>query len=252
MNRIPPRTDRIETSAPVSAERASMLAGPPGLRAWPLVGGVAALLLALTAAEAWAQSGSLYAQPGRQRPWRAKDASFIFQEFEPPKEVQLHDIVKVVVDEKTQVLSEGEINRKKNADGSMTLSDWIGLDTWAIRPDPQTPGDPTVAGKMSNKYKAEGEMQTRESLKLMIACTVEDIRPNGLLVLEGHREIQVNNEQWVVSLGGVARPEDILPNNTILSENMAAVKLCKREAGHVRDGYRRGWVQRILDKYQLF
>ena len=214
--------------------------------------GIAALLLTVMAADASAQSGSLYARAARQRPWHAKELSFIFQEHEPPKEYRLHDIVVVLVDENTRVQSEGEIDRKKKADGSMTLSDWIGIDGWAIRPDPQTPGDPTVSGKMENKYKAEGELTTRESLKLTIACTVVDIRPNGLLVLEGHRSIQVNSEQWEVSLGGMVRSEDVLPNNTVLSEKVADMRLDKREAGHVRDGYRRGWIQKWLDKYQLF
>ena len=214
--------------------------------------GIAALLLTVLGADAFAQSGSLYAKAARKRPWSAKELSFIYQEFEPPKEYKLHDIVVVLVDESTRVQSEGEINRKKKADGSMTLSDWIGLDTWAIRPDPQSLGDPTISGKMENKYKAEGELETRESLKLKIACTVVDIRPNGLLVLEGHRSIRVNNEQWIVSLGGMVRPEDVLPDNTVMSEKMAQIDLEKSEAGHVRDGYRRGWFQRWLDKYQPF
>jgi flagellar L-ring protein precursor FlgH len=242
----------IQTAATASARRARLVANLPTQQAWLVLGAATTLLLAVTAADVWAQSGSLYARQPGQGPWRAKETSFIFQEFEPPKEYQLHDIIVVIVDVNTRVLSEGEINRKKKADGSMTLSDWIGLDTWAIRPDPQSAGDPTVSGKMSNKYKAEGELETRESLKLTIACTVVDIRPNGLLVLEGHRSIRVNSEQWIVSLGGIARPEDVLPNNTVLSEKMASVDVIKREAGNVRDGYRRGWVQKWLDKYQLF
>jgi flagellar L-ring protein FlgH len=213
---------------------------------------IATLLLIVMAADAAAQSGSLYARVARQRPWSAKELSFIYQEHEPPKEYRLHDIVVVLVDENTRVLSEGEINRKKKADGSMTLSDWIGIDGWAIRPDPQTPGDPTISGKMENKYKAEGELETRESLKLTIACTVVDIRPNGLLILEGHSSIRVNSEQWIVSLGGMVRAEDILPNNTVLSEKVADMRLDKREAGNVRDGYRRGWFQKWIDRYQPF
>ena len=214
--------------------------------------GIAALLLIVMAADAAAQSGSLYARPAGQRPWTSKEASFIYQEFEPPKEYRLYDIVVVLVDENTRVMSEGEIDNKKKADGSMALTDWIGLGGWAIRPDPQTTGDPTIAGKMHNKYKAEGGLETRESLKMSVTCTIVDIRPNGLLVLEGHRSISINSERWEVSLGGMIRAEDVLPNNTVMSEKVADMRLDKREAGHVRDGYRRGWVQRWLDKYQPF
>jgi len=216
------------------------------------IGGIAALALAALAADAPAQSGSLFKKAARQRPLTAKDTSFIYQELEPPKEYKVHDIVTVMVDESTRVLSDGEMEGKKKADGSMTLSDWIGIHGWSIRPDPQSAGDPTVSGKVENKYKAEGELETRESLKLTITCSVVDIRPNGLLILEGHRSIHVNNEQWEVSLGGMIRAEDVLPNNTVLSEDVADMRLIKREAGHVRDRYRRGWMQKWLDKYQPF
>jgi flagellar L-ring protein FlgH len=217
-----------------------------------IIGGIAALALAALATDAHAQSGSLYKKAAGQRPWTAKDSSFIYQEIEPPKEFRVHDIVTVLVDENTRVLSDGEMEGKKKADGSMTLSDWIGIHGWSIRPDPQTTGDPTVAGKVENKYKAEGELETRESLKLTLTCTVVDIRPNGHLVLEGHQSIHVNNEQWDISLGGMIRAEDVLPNNTVMSEDVAELRLIKRETGHVRDRYRRGWFQKWIDKYQPF
>ncbi len=217
-----------------------------------LIGGIAAVVLAAMAVDAVAQSGSLLKRAAGQRRLTAKDTSFIYQELEPPVEYKLHDIVTVMVDESTRVLSEGDMEGKKKADGSMVLSDWIGFKGWSIRPDPQSLGDPKVAGKVENKYKAEGELETRESLKLTITCTVETILPNGHLVLEGDRSINVNNEQWEVYLMGIVRAEDVLPNNTVMSEDVARMRLIKREAGHVRDRYRRGWVQKFLDKYQLF
>ena len=67
-----------------------------------------------------------------------------------------------------------------------------------------------------------------------------DIRPNGNLILEGHRSIKNNEEVWDYSLTGEIRSDDVKPNNTVLSENVAALCINKREqGGHVRDSYRR-------------
>lgn len=216
----------------------------------PVVATLMSVVFMVTAAAG--QSSSLYEKFSQQRPLSARDASFHWSEVEPPKEFQLHDIVTVLVDYKSQVISEGEMDRKKKADGALTLSDWIVFDGWAIRPDPQTPGDPKVGGQVQNKYKAEGNLELRDSMKFTIACTVVDKRPNGHLVIEGHYTIQNNNEKWEMSLGGTIRPEDVLPDNTVLSEKVANMRINKREAGHVRDGYRRGWMLRWLDKYQPF
>ena len=79
-----------------------------------------------------------------------------------------------------------------------------------------------------------------------------DIRPNGNLVIEGRRTIRNNNEVWEQALTGVIRAGDVMPNNTVLSENIAEMRVYKREAGNVRDGYRRGWLMKWLDAYQPF
>ncbi|NQU24168.1 MAG: flagellar basal body L-ring protein FlgH [Candidatus Nealsonbacteria bacterium] len=172
----------------------------------------------------------------------------------PPREVKVvekHSIVSVLVDERTSVMSEGELDRKKKAHGGLILKDWVLLKGLAaVIPDPAHLGDPTILAEMDNKIKAEGSQETAESLVLKIACHVVDTRPNGNLVLEGHRQIRVNHEVWDVSLTGEIRPEDVLANNTVLSESVADLLIYKREQGAVRDAVRQGWLLRFLDKVQ--
>jgi len=71
-------------------------------------------------------------------------------------------------------------------------------------------------------------------------------------VLEAHQEFRNNDEIWERSLSGIIRPEDILPNNTVLSEDVSELRIAKTERGQVRDGYRRGWLYRLMDKYGAF
>ncbi len=201
---------------------------------------------------AMGQSSSMLGDPEQRGPLRLSDVHYGYIEVEPPKELRIHDLVTVMVDESAQAMSEGEVDRKKKADGKFSLDNWIVFDGLAIRPDPQSAGTPKITANMENKYRAEGDMETRESMRFRIACEIVDIRPNGTLVLEGRRSIQNNSEQWELSLTGIARPEDILPNNTVMSEDVASLRINKREAGHVRDGYRRGWLLKIFDRYQPF
>jgi flagellar L-ring protein precursor FlgH len=100
--------------------------------------------------------------------------------------------------------------------------------------------------------QSQAVFEAKDSMKLQIACNVVDIRPNGNLIIEGRRTIKNNEDTWEYSLGGEIRAEDVLPNNTVLSQNVSNMRLVKREEGHVRDGYRRGWFLQWLDKYQPF
>ena len=215
---------------------------------WLLVAGLAACGLN----NAWGQSSSLFGNPDQRQPLTLSNYSWTYQPVEEPQQFQLNDLITVLVDEKAQVISEGAVDRRQKTDGSWELKDWVVFDTdsLGIRPDPQTSGSPKVSHKMDGKYRAEGELETRESMKFRMACRVVDVRPNGNLVIEGRRVIKNNEESWEMSLGGVIRPEDVLPNNTVLSETVAELRIDKREAGTVRDGYRRGWLFRLLDKFQ--
>lgn len=179
-------------------------------------------------------------------------ASWTFEAAPEPKQFKLNDQLTVLVSEKSVVSSEGQMDRRKKADGHMTLADWIFFRNWSISRAPQLNGDPKVAGEVENKYRAQADLETREAMTFKIAVRIVDIRPNGTLVVEGTKKVQNNIESWECCLAGVIRPDDVLPNNTVLSENVAEMRIFKREAGHVRDGYRRGWLLELLDKYQPF
>lgn len=214
-----------------------------------------AILLACGAAarDASAQSSSLFGNPcQRPSPMTLSEYSWTYRPPEEPKTVRLHDIITVVIDEKSAVSSEGQMDRKKQAYGDLKLADWIMLKNWRLVPDPQSQGDPHIRGELDNKMRSQATFETQDSMKFRIACTVVDIRPNGNMVLEGRRSIRNNEDVWEYSMTGEIRSQDVLPNNTVLSENVAEMRIHKREVGHVRDGYRRGWLLQWLDQYQPF
>lgn len=203
-------------------------------------------------ADARAQNSSLWAQPRLQGPLTLQNSSWFYIEVEPPREIRLNDIVTIIVDEKAQVLSEGEIDRRNRSNIDARLQDWIELNGLNIKPAPQNDGDPRVRGFLNSQMRAEAGMEAIEGMKLRIAAYVVDIRPNGNLVIEAHRRIRHNDSMWHQSLTGVVRREDILPNNTVFSEDVAELHIDKFETGEVRDGYKRGWLLKFIDTVRPF
>ena len=210
------------------------------------------LVLALgTVAATWAQNSSLYHSDvpvSGARPLTASGNSLVFlQQPLSPKVVTKQDIITVVVNEKSQLTSEAEVERRKKSSIKAVLEDWLHLGGLTLKPDLQPGGDPTITGDFNSQYRAEADIETRNGLTFRIAAKIVDIRPNGNLVLEAHRQIRVNNEVWEFSLSGIIRQDDILPNNEVLSEDVAELHIDKRERGSVRDGYKRGWITRLYD-----
>ena len=217
---------------------------------------VSLFLLAITVTTVHAQNSSLYRQElpaGAGPPVMLQNGSWTYRKPPPPRQVRVHDIISIRVDERSQSFSEGEADRRKVASYEAVLEDWLKLNgIRSIKPAQQSDGDPSIKGSINQLYRAEGEVESRESVKFDIAAEIVDIRPNGNLVLEAHRIIRNNDQTWEYSLNGVCRREDIGPNNVLLSQDIAELSLLKRERGSVRDSYRRGWLLRLMDISQWF
>jgi len=209
-------------------------------------------MASLGTATARAQSSSLFGAPGERNALTLEDSSWFYIKVPPPREVQLYDLITIIVNEKSQLISEGDVQRRKQANLKAQLLDWIQLSGLDLKPAAQNDGDPTIQGKLQSRLQAQSDLETRDSLQFTIAATVVDIRPNGNLVVEAHRDIENNNEVWHYSLTGMVRPEDVTPANTVLSEDVAELSIHKHEKGNVRDGYRRGWLLKALDRFSPF
>lgn len=171
----------------------------------------------------------------------------------PPKEVRVHDIITIRVDTGGRTSESAQLQRRRTSQYDARLNDWIILEGLrAIKPAPQTEGDQRVQGNLTQLNRVTGQLDTTESLKFDIAATVSAILPNGNIVLEAHSVVQHNNEQWMHSLSGVCRREDIGPNNTILSKDIANLRVKKDELGQIRDSYKRGWLTKWWDQFGPF
>jgi len=210
------------------------------------------VLAAVPAAPAQAQNSSLLKKTVGARPMTLADCSFTYQAAPEPKQWKLNDFLTVLIEEKTRMTSEGQVDQRKKIEGSMTLTDWILLRKWSLIPDPQSARDTNVARTVDNKYRAHANLQNRDLFETSVQCVITDIRPNGTLVIEGHSRVKIDDEEWELSISGIVRPEDILPNNTVKSEKVAEKWIVRRSAGQGRDGIRRGMLGKLLDQFQLF
>ena len=245
----------LETRRSLGGQRSAM---PPRRRiALALLPSLLAIATLVGLESASGQNSSLYQRAvpptGPYNATALDRSSWTYIAVPPPKKIALHEVVMVRVDELTRTTSEGDVQRRRDAQYDATIENWIDLiGLKAIKRAPQADGDPQITGTLQQLYRAQSELETRESLAFNIACQIADIRPNGTLVLEGHRQIRVNDESWEVSLSGICRREDIGPDNVVLSRHVVGLKIDKRERGHVRDGYKRGWLLRWVDEFHPF
>lgn len=233
----------------------------------PILTAFVLTLLALVggAERAIAQNSSLYSKPSTVMSEAVpangmvsnsgvslSQGSWIFRQNPLPKQLRLHDLITIRVDEKAITKSEGEMERRKTGSFDLKLLDWINFAGLSIRPDSHSGDDRRIRATVDELLRAEGDIETLERVTFDITAEIVDIRPNGNLVLEAHKVVRINDESWQYSLSGICRIDDITPSNLVLSANIAELSVHKRERGNVRDSYRRGWLTKWYDNIRPF
>jgi flagellar L-ring protein precursor FlgH len=80
-----------------------------------------------------------------------------------------------------------------------------------------------------------------------IAMLVNQVLPNGNLVVIGHQEIRVNFEIRELQITGVIRPQDISATNTIALEKIAEARVSYGGRGQLMDVQQARYGQQLFD-----
>lgn len=111
---------------------------------------------------------------------------------------------------------------------------------------------PATSIKGSGTQSGGGQVNNSQSLTARSAVLITDVLPNGNLVIEGVRVVTFSGETQYVVLHGIVRSDDITPNNTVLSSNVADARVEFVSEGNLTDAQRRGWLSKVYEKLRPF
>lgn len=190
--------------------------------------------------------------PAMPPPVPLRDMSWIYiDRAPPPRKVKVHDIIKVLVKEQSQVTQDSRFNRQRNIIFNAQLKEFIRIDGDGNL-EPAATNQPAINGQLRSQLNSLGQANSSELMVYRIAATVVDVLPNGTLILEARKSITTNRDVWQYSLTGRVRSEDIGANNEVQSENVADLNIIKRETGKIRDSTKRGFIMWIYDLFLPF
>ncbi|MDR3443403.1 MAG: flagellar basal body L-ring protein FlgH [Legionella sp.] len=95
-------------------------------------------------------------------------------------------------------------------------------------------------GKIAAKTGRDGK------IKAALTVRIKTVFPNNTYLVEGFQMITINGEQQRILLRGIVRPEDISPQNTILSTRLARAQITYKGAGSVANSQDRNYIYKIL------
>jgi flagellar L-ring protein FlgH len=158
-----------------------------------------------------------------------------------------HDPISVVVVEALSASTDGTVKNSRASSASSQISALLGK---------------LAAGNALNNLlnqssasalNAQGESVTDSSLTTTLGGEVEDVLPNGMLVIQAVRQVSFNQQTETIRLRGLVRPADVNAQNQVLSTSIANLELEVVGKGIINDyTYRQNPVVRFLEKLLVF
>jgi flagellar L-ring protein precursor FlgH len=146
---------------------------------------------------------------------------------------QVDDMLTVVVAESASAVVTGatKTSRVSSTKNSISALGGIKSATGALANLANTSGDTELNG--------QGTTSRTTSLSTTLTARVTHVLPNGGLVVEASKEIQVNSEHQVITVRGVVRPADIDTTNSVQSTRLAQLEVHVNGKGVVGDAIKR-------------
>lgn len=149
---------------------------------------------------------------------------------------RLYDLVTIIVSDKASAVSSGVTNtsRKSGATASVTA---LGGAIKATRPLAN------LANMSGNRQlQSQGTTSRDTALTTTITAHVTHVLPNGNLVVEGQKVININSEHQTVIIRGVVRPADLSPANQVSSDRVSMLDVRVDGKGVVNDAVKRPFI----------
>lgn len=98
----------------------------------------------------------------------------------------------------------------------------------------------------SREFSGGGQSNQSNSLNGQISAVVTHVYPNGNLGIRGEKMLTLNQGEEYVEINGVVRTDDIAPDNSVLSTQVADAKITYGGTGALADSNATGWLQRFF------
>jgi len=149
------------------------------------------------------------------------------------------DLLTVIISESQDVANEETSNMRKETTLDYQLESFnIKPNAFSILPD--------LTATSQDDFQGTANYQKSGTFTARITTIVMDVLPNGNMVVQGRREIRVDQEIKVIEFSGVVRRYDVSSDNTIESELVAEARVSYTGTGPLTNGTNRTGIGRLI------
>jgi len=149
------------------------------------------------------------------------------------KASRTNDLVTIIVSETMSAVATGDVKTARSSSVQAGIQAAGGL-TRATGPLANL-----AKTNLQSALQGQGSTSRGATLNTTMSARVTHVLPNGYLVIEGVKRIQVSSENQVITVRGVVRPVDLDTTNSIPSDRIAQMEVQVNGKGVINDSIKR-------------
>jgi flagellar L-ring protein precursor FlgH len=161
-------------------------------------------------------------------------------------------LITIIVRERRTFKAQANLKTKKEFDLTSELEAFIKLTDGGIGSAAFRRGQPNIDYELEQEFRGKGDAKREDRLTTRLTGKIIDVKPNGVLVLEAQARVKHDDEVSVITFTGNCRKQDVTPDNTILSTQVAQKNIVVSTEGALRSVSSRGWLLKLLDQVNPF
>ena len=158
---------------------------------------------------------------------------------------RVNDLVTIRVIENVSGLGAADSSLDKKSTATVGVGSLFGLESQL--PSSINPQNLATIGTNTD-FEGGGTTSRTGSLTAVLTARVAEVLPNGDLLVQGVREIEINGDRQMLVLTGVVRTADINAANVIPSTAIGQMRIRYFGRGLMQDNLSPGWLIKILNK----
>ncbi|HTV59237.1 MAG TPA: flagellar basal body L-ring protein FlgH [Verrucomicrobiae bacterium] len=144
----------------------------------------------------------------------------------------LGDMVTIQLVESTNSSQQGTVQTQRTLAASSSISALFGV------PSSGSALQNIFSPNSSQALNGKGQTTLQTSLTTTLSGNVVEVLPNGYMVIQALRDVNISDQRQTLILRGIVRREDISPSNVVLSSSISNLEVSMKGHGVISDGTR--------------
>lgn len=153
--------------------------------------------------------------------------------FSAPRSNRIGDVITIYISENSSAVQQADTNTSKESSvGANFLDSWNQV-AQVLGSDESMRKNKNISLGGQDKYTGGGKTSRTSKVQAVITAVITEILENGNLYIVGERNVKVNDEIETIYISGIIRQEDITPENTVFSYQIARADISVKGSGVV-------------------